>query len=277
VAAAGYGILFAIPLTMIVSLSSLISQLYPWPAEMSPTAWLTSVTLMAIFLYTAALSVQLLRMKLPLPKGLLLKTEKLPLFKTLLQKCHEHFQVQSIERIIITEGYELNVAYTPRWGWPVWATPTLCIGLPVMQCLSPKHFHSLLAGQIGQHAAPYSRWLHQLNKLRSLYGAYNEYYGQDKNVLNWPLAIFFKIYTPVYRSLSLYTAHWDELEADRYSLELFSDQELLEAMLTSSACQQYLRQRYWAKIIKRLFEQRNSSCRVVGSAEYAIGVPDGHQ
>jgi hypothetical protein len=52
--------------------------------------------------------------------------------------------------------------------------------------------------------------------------------------------------------MSVFVSHWEELEADRYSLEIFSDTDLLDAMLTATACQQYLQKRYWPNVISRL-------------------------
>lgn len=251
-ASVGFAFLLSIPLITVIALFSLMSQL----STLSIATSLGNIIPLAIWgmvcLYGGILSWKLLRMKLPLPQGLLVKPENFPALQSLLQKMHEHFQVKPVSRVTITERYELQIAYTPRFGLPFWSTPTLCIGMPVLQCLSVKHFSCLLAGQIGQHASPYSHWVHQLKKLQQIFKHYRQYFDKDKSLLSLPLQLFFRLYQPLYSSSSVFASQWDELEADRYSLEIYSGTELLETMLASTACKQFLQKRYWPEVIKRL-------------------------
>jgi len=244
--------LLSIPLLMVISLFSLINQI----TAISTEASIQNIFFMAVSglvcLYTGILSWTLLRMRLPLPQGLLVKPDSFPGLQALLQKLHEHFQVKPVARITITERYELCVSDTPRFGLPFWSTPTLCIGMPVLQCLSTKHFSCLLAGQIGQHASPYSRWVHQLKKSQQAFKQYRQYFDKERSLMSLPLRLFFRLYQPVYTSISVFATQWDELEADRYSLEIYSGAELLETMLTSTACKQFLKKRYWPDVVKRL-------------------------
>ena len=251
-ASVGFLFLLGIPLLMVIGLFSLANLATAISADASMQNFLSLAAWGLVCVYTGILSWTLLRMRLPLPQGLLMKAGNFPALQALLQKLHEHFQVKPISRITITERYELRVSYTPRFGLPFWSTPTLCIGMPVLQCLSTKHFSCLLAGQIGQHASPYSRWVHQLKKSQQVFKQYRQYFDKERSVMSLPLRLFFRLYQPVYTSFSVFASQWDELEADRYSLEIYSGAELLETMLTSTACKQFLKKRYWPDVVKRL-------------------------
>jgi len=252
IAAMGYAVLLAIPLLTLISMLVLSRQISSMSAGIDIENLIAPVAWGGIGLYTGVLSWKLVRMKLPLPKGLMVKPENFPALQSLLQKYHEHFQVKPISRITLTERFELSVVYTPRFGLPFWSSATLCIGLPVLQCLSTKHLSCLLAGQIGQHAAPYSRWLHQLKKNQQLFKAYRQYFDRHRTWPTLPLRMFFRLYQPVYTAISVFTSHWDELEADRYSLEIDNGADVLEAMLNFIACQQFLQKRYWPEVHRRL-------------------------
>ena len=251
-ASVGFIFLLGIPLLFVISLFGLTNQI----TALSTTANIENIITLGIWgavgIYAAILSWKLLRMRLPLPQGLLIKSGNFPAMQALLQKLHEHFQIKPISRVTITERFELRVTYTPRFGLPFWSTATLCIGMPVLQCLSTKHFSCLLAGQIGQHASPYSRWVHQLKKSEQAFKHYRQYFDKDQSLFSLPLRLFFKLYQPVYTSTSIFASQWDELEADRYSLEIYSGAELLETMLAATACKQFLKKRYWPEVVKRL-------------------------
>jgi hypothetical protein len=45
-------------------------------------------------------------------------------------------------------------------------------------------------------------------------------------------------------------ARHDELDADTYAMELFSDEQVLDMITTQMVCQQYLAERYWPVVRK---------------------------
>jgi hypothetical protein len=248
----GIAVLALIPVMVLVSLSAVAEQFLPLPEQWTLPQLAVIAAWSLVFVYSSLLTWQLMRMRLPLPQGLMLQVEQFPALQAQLQKLQEHYQVKPVSRITITERFELRVIYTPRFGLPFWPTATLCIGMPVLQCLSAKQLGCLLAGQLGQHASPYSRWLHQLNKLQQLFKGYRLYFDKGASWLQWPLRLLFRLYQPFYHSASIFASQWDELEADRYSLELYHGEELLEAMLSYIACQQFLQRQYWPEVVNRL-------------------------
>ncbi len=251
-AGAAYGLLLGIPLLLFVSLLNFYRQ----ASSLIPTVQLDHIigagSWGLISLYAGILSWKLLRMKLPLPQGLMIKPESFPALQAILQRTYEHFQIKPFSRIVMTERFEVSVTYTPRFGLPVWSTATLCLGLPVLQCLSTTHFSCLLTGKIGQHAAPYSRWLHYLNKSRQLFKCYQQHFDRHHSWTTLPLRLFFRMFQPLFTTLSVFISHWEEIEADRYRLEIYSDADLLDTILTTMACQQFLQKHYWPNVITRL-------------------------
>lgn len=251
-ASIAYGALITVPVLLVISFANVYTEV----TELANGIHIANAIRLGLWglltLYSAMLTWKLLRMKLALPQGLMIQTEKYPLLNTLLQKTYDHFQVKPVSRVVITERFEVTVTYTPRFGLPLWSTATLCLGLPVLQSLSSKHFSCLLTGKIGQHAAPYSRWLHQLTRSQQLFSSYQQYFNKHRSWITFPLRLFFQGFQSIFTKLSVFVTHAEELEADRYSLELYSDSDLLDTMLTSIACQQYLQKVYWPGVVNRL-------------------------
>jgi hypothetical protein len=126
----------------------------------------------------------------------------------------------------------------------VGSNTTLAIGLPLLQCLSALQFRVALARRLGQYSGHYNRlenWLYGLRAAWPRYGTRRVQTGFGYQPIRW----FFAAYTPVYRALTLPVAHREELAADRYAMELFTDEQVLETVTTEMVCRTYLAQRYW--------------------------------
>lgn len=251
----GYLVLLSIPAMAIVSITSTVHHILSLTESFHLQGLVPLGIWSVLAISSSIVCIKLIRMKLPLPQGLMIKTGNFPPLHTQLQKLYDHFQIKPVSRVTITERYEICIVYTPRFGLPLWPTATLCLGLPVLQSLSTHHFNCLLTGQIGQHAAPYSRWLHQLKISQQLFKGYKQYFDKDPSLFIRPLRLFFSFYQPAFNRASVFVSHWDELEADRYSIEIYSGADLLESMLSSVACQQFLQKNYWPEVVKCLLKE----------------------
>ncbi|MFO7603685.1 MAG: hypothetical protein R6X06_07705 [Gammaproteobacteria bacterium] len=251
----GYTLLFGAPLLALASLQQITIRLLSLSDGVRAEDYMALGLWVVVGLYSGVLVWKLSRMKLPLPQGLMIKDENFPALQSLLQNLHDHFQVEPITRVAITEHFELRMRYTPRQGLPLASTPTLCIGLPVLQCLSAKHFGCLLAGQMGLHAAPYSRWLYHLTRAQQLFEVYGHAFRDSPSLLILPLRLLFSIYQPVYRGAAVFAGQQSQLEADHYSLEIYSDSDLHDSIATATACQKFLHQYYWPEVLRQLQHQ----------------------
>ncbi len=155
-----------------------------------------------------------------------------------------HYCSLGIDRIVLSGDFDVSIRKTPLCALPVWSRNTLMIGLPLMLALSDTQLECVLARRIGQFSRRYNRLVNWLYQLRDIWPAYCE--QADSTGFGYqPAAWFFRGYAPLYRMLSVPAARMDELDADTYAMELFSDVEVLDAITTQAVCRQYLAQRYW--------------------------------
>jgi hypothetical protein len=150
---------------------------------------------------------------------------------------------------MVTCEYQLDIVDTPVSALPLWSTRSLLVGLPLLQCLSSTRFQCTLARRLGQRSRRSNRLLNWLYSLRSIWPRYREQRaGTDHGSL--VVRTMFTLYAPVYTAFSTVAARQDELRADSYAMELFSDEDVLDAITTDAVYRLFLRERYWPAINK---------------------------
>ncbi len=70
--------------------------------------------------------------------------------------------------------------------------------------------------------------------------------------------MFFKVYVPFYEKLALFAIRQDELEADRYALDLINDRDMAGVMSQEIITRRFLERKYWPKI-KQLMRRGGGS------------------
>ena len=246
VAIFGYAFVLLFPLLVLAGLLNIYTEL----AVSDVTDWQAALTWLVIVLVAALISYRSTQIKPKLPVGLTLTEAKAPGLFKLVQQHRSYYKRPTIHRIVITEHYELDIVKTPMWALPVWSTNTLVIGLPVMQCLSPKQFECMVARRIGQFSKRYNPVTNWLYQLRSIWQQYRLSYNQHKCFGIEPIKWFYSVYAPVYAMVSVYAARRDELNADTYAMELFNDKDVLEMITADALCRWYLHNQYWPAVAR---------------------------
>jgi len=246
VAIFGYAFVLLFPLLVLAGLLKTYTEL----VVSDVTDWQAAISWLVIVLVAALISYCSTQIKPNPPVGLTLTEAKAPGLFKLVQQHRSYYKRPTIHRIVITEHYKLDIVKTPMWALPVWSTNTLVIGLPVMQCLSPKQFECMVARRIGQFSKRYNPVTNWLYQLRSVWQQYRVSYNQQKGIGIEPLKWFYSVYAPIYAMVSVYAARQDELNADTYAMELFNDKDVLEMITADALCRWYLHNQYWPAVAK---------------------------
>lgn len=244
-AVAGYAGLLLFPLLALAGVAGMYQAL----SHAAGVAWLPLLgwTLMAGS--CGLVSHRIFQFRPMLPEGVVLDREQAPALFQLVDDTVAHYACPDIDRIVLTAAYQLDIISTPRRTLPLWSAHSLVVGLPLLHCLSPTRFSCLLARRLGQFSRrtnPVLNWLYALRDTWPRYqlpGA-----GADSGFL--PVRRFFALYAPLYRTVSTAAARLDELQADSYAMELFSDEEVLDAITADTVYRLFLRERYWPAIRK---------------------------
>ena len=251
----GLLLLFGFPLTAFILLLHI-------PPRLSIAATLVEWVLLAIGLLAMLacgwISWLIIRTPLKTPHGIALDHASAPVLLDLIDELENHYGHASSHSVVLRSDFDIQLIRTPRYGLPVITTNTLTIGLPLLLSLPPSHFKALLARRIGQASGKHNRlsgWFYQLN---GIWRCYRENYTRQKQPAVRLLGSFFKFYAPIYEKLALFATRQDELEADRYALEIINDHDMAGVMSQEIITRQFLQHKYWPKI-KQLVRRGGNS------------------
>lgn len=242
----GYAFVLLFPALVVISISN-ISEILNSEVDI---VWLELFTWLFVLLFSAQTSYHLAITK-PVPAvGFTMPESKIPKIYTLVKKLQSHYKRPDIHKIIITANYEMDIVKTPRWMLPVWSSNTLIIGLPLLICMSPKQFERMMARKIGQFSKqtnPLTNWLYQLT---GIWKQYSYIYGKQKYIESKLLKVFYATYAATYERVSVFAARLDELNADRYAMDLYVHDDVREMISADAMSRWYLQKRFWPAINK---------------------------
>lgn len=239
----GYACLLLFPLLTLAA----IAGIYQAVAAPPGVAWLPLLAWVFVTGVCGLASYRLFQFRPFLPRGVVLERQQAPALFQLVEETRAHYACPGIDRIVVTGDYQLDIVNTPFTVFPFWSTRCLTVGLPLLLSLSTTRFQCALARRLGQSSRRTNRLLNWLYALRSTWPRYREMVaGTDPGHL--VVRALFSIYAPVYTVLSTAAARMDELQADSYAMELFSDEDVLDAITTDVVYRLFLRERYWPAI-----------------------------
>lgn len=241
----GYACLLLFPLLALGGMVGIYQALAASPG----VAWLPLLTWVLVAGVCMLASYRLFQLRSFLPEGVVLDRKQAPALFQLVEETCAHYACPGIDRVMITGKYQLDIVDTPVSALPFWSTRSLLVGLPVLQCLTRTRFQCTLARRLGQRSRRSNRLLNWLYALRSTWPHYRvTVAGTDHGQL--VVRALFSLYAPVYTAFSTAAARQDELQADSYAMELFSDEDVLDAITTDAVYRLFLRERYWPAINK---------------------------
>ncbi|MFP4609518.1 MAG: hypothetical protein ACLFQT_00720 [Thiohalophilus sp.] len=245
VALAGYLLLLLFPLIALLLLRELPQQIR---AASLWQEWLGSGINLLVALLAIALSIPLFRNRFARPRGLAINRQNAPKLTQQIEQLRQEFKHPVLDQIILREGFGVEVIRTPRFGLPLLYHNTLVVGLDALLTLPPSHFKSLLARRIGQLSGIHNLHIGWLAGLRQTWRQYQQGFKQQKPPLALPLQFVFALYTPFYAAVAFYAARQNELEADRYALDIANDEEIASLFSQLIVTEAFLNTRFWPKI-----------------------------
>lgn len=250
--ALGYAALALFPLLTLIGLLSVVGGV---GSADSWQAWLDVLFWLVVGAASGVLSFQLFTLRVPVPSGLGIKHDKAPKLYELIDELSDVYSAPLFERVVVHDEFELTVVPVPRFGIPVVRNYVLRIGLPVLQALSPDQFRACLARRLGQYSGVHNRLTHIVYRWRQYCEQYRAIYLKQKAPLALPFQWFFRLYVPVLDALCVHALHQDELEADRYALEVTDDDKLADMIKRVEVSHAFLKAKYWPKIFQMLQKQ----------------------
>jgi hypothetical protein len=216
-----------------------------YPITENLTATLLWITLSIFF---GHISLNILTIDFVTMPGLEIKRKSAGRLFQLLDEINAEYRKPIVQKIIITEQYELKLVKIPHFGIPVFTHNILAIGLPLMLTLSPQQFEYLLTREMIHYSKKRPKIANWLSQLRESWERYRIALKQRSCIGHQLLYSFFTLYCPVYNGISLPARITDELSADRNALDLINSDALLSAFQAKLIAQTYFEKRFWMEV-----------------------------
>ena len=244
---AAFGILFLLmfPL-LLLTLPSGLYEAAIYAKDLN--SWIEAIVMFFLIILSGAFCWAIYKLKFSLPTGLDISKEKFPHLYKLVEDLQAEFNQPRIDRIIIRDKYEIRVIKTPRSQMPFRNTRTLIIGLPVLLTMPPLYFRALLARRVGQLSTRHTPVTTRLYFLNDIWAQFNVSCKHAKDGFTKVLSYFFRVYSPVYQTMLMPLLQEEELEADRYGMDLINHQDMVECLVYEEVVTQFLKNKFWPKI-----------------------------
>lgn len=210
--------------------------------------WIDCIIIFVLIVLSAGFSWSIFKLKFSLPTGLDVTVEKFPHLSKIIEELRDEYGNPKINRIILRDKYDIRVVKTPRSGMPFFNTRTLIIGLPILQTMSPLYFRALLARRIGQLSTEHTPISTRLYFLNDTWQQFTLSCKHSKNFFSKILRYFFQLYSPLYQALLAPLLQEEELEADRYGMDLINDRDMVECLVYEEVVAHFLETKFWPKI-----------------------------
>jgi hypothetical protein len=236
----GFSYLLLFPCLAVISVHSLYEALI----TNQHTVWNHVFVWLVLSAITILVSYRIYCYRPTLPSGFVLNKGAAPWLNQLVEHQLGHYSSTKIDRIMLSNKFEIDIVKTPKRGLPLRSLSTLVIGLPLIHCLSASQFQCALARRLGQFSKRYNllgNWLYQLREIWPQYCDSARKYDFGYHLVGW----FFIVYAPVYKVITMPAARLDELAADKYAMELFNDEDVLDTITTQLMCEKYLAGKSW--------------------------------
>ena len=246
VALGGFLMFLLLPLLGLKFLLDALITLYAFTIESGNiTPLLYQLPLPASLLY---LSYRFFSVKLDTPRPsdiyVSINKKKTPKLVNLITDLEQYFKIKPIDKIIITDQYDISVHVTPKFSFPSLYTTTLLIGLPVMQTVSAKQFKALLARRVGQLTFKHNKLTGSLYFFNDCLAQYSHFFKSNRH---WSYQVFgfaFNYYYSFFNAVSFYARRMEELSADENAIALVDGKSFSQTLAQILIAQHYLKNNY---------------------------------
>lgn len=154
-------------------------------------------------------------------------------------------------QVLLTEDLNACVVQIPRLGVLGWYRNYLCLGLQLMDALSPQEFHAVLAHEFAHLSKAHGRTGNWLYRIRRTWENVANALSNQSSMLVRPLARFFSWYWPRFNARAFVLSRSNEYQADAFSARTTSPATVGRALSRIAVESQRIEQDFWESLNER--------------------------
>lgn len=182
------------------------------------------------------------------PQGKEIEQSQAPeLFKDI-ESIRLNVAAPKIDKVLVTPEMNaaiVQISHIPCLGY---GKNYLILGLPLMQALSPAHFQSVLAHEMGHLSGNHGGFSSWIYRLRMTWEQLVFNTAQSSWLGQLMFNSFFSWYAPFFSAYTYVLARQNEYQADQCSVELVGAKSAAEALIEVEIECSYIDRKFWKEI-----------------------------
>jgi Zn-dependent protease with chaperone function len=135
--------------------------------------------------------------KLAPPEGIKLDAGKYPALFEAVDAARKLVGAPPVSSVVMNGEFNASVAQTPRLGFFGWYRNQLTIGLPLMECMTPDEFRSVLAHEFGHLSGAHGKMGVWMYRIRQTWLQVVQNFAESGSAMTKVLLPFFKWFVPL--------------------------------------------------------------------------------
>lgn len=183
------------------------------------------------------------------PDGLLVTQQDLPELFADIETMRRELGARRFDRVYLTPELNASVREEPKFGVVGPRAHLLCLGLPLMHCMSRDEFRSVIAHELGHLSARHGRFGAMLYRLRrswvALYENMENASGNEQARKKKILSRIVQWYWPRFHARIFVLSRSNEYHADREAARLTSASTFISALSRLDLASRLLAETFW--------------------------------
>jgi Zn-dependent protease with chaperone function len=184
-----------------------------------------------------------------------------------------------IDAVYLTGGMNASLAQVPRYGIFGGTRNELYLGLPLMAAMDVPHFTAVLAHEIGHLARRHGSFAARIYRMRLTLDVMLGELEERRSPLVYPVASFYRAFTPRFERVTLELSRAVEREADAEAADAVGAEVAALALVIVHGLTPYYENEVWPAIFRRTNDEPEPPLDVYGliADQFRSPIADGHR
>ncbi len=188
------------------------------------------------------------------PVGIPISATDSPKIIELLNELRSKLDCPKIDGVFLNADFNASVYSMPTFGFLGSHKHYLCLGLPLMQSLSPEQFRAVIAHELGHLSGSHGKFGSWIYSVRSTSAQLLDAVRKESALGSFIFKRFFEWYYPYFNAYSFVLIRQHEYEADKRSAEVSGKDAACLSLINCELKNRYVDLKYWKELFKNVDE-----------------------
>ena len=194
--------------------------------------------------------VRSLWVKLEPPTGCELSKDEAPKLFSEVEQIRQTLAAPPIHHVLLTDEFNASMSQRPRLGVLGWMKGYLCLGLPLMDAMTPEQLRGVIAHELGHLSGNHNRFTGWIYRVRQTWEQILARLTQEQRWGSGIFTKFFGWYAPYLSAYSFVLARSHEYEADRCAAQVVGAKVAGDGLIQLTLRGAAVEEKFWPDVFR---------------------------